>query len=317
MTRAKHARRVHLVVTCANRKTRPVPAPLHFRNVRGRSIVARAATWISRLEESDTEPVPARDLYAGEHWHTVRQLHRTASVAGVDATVWICSAGYGLVEYDTLVRPYAATFSGQHADTVAATPAQRGAWWAALSSWSGPQPGAPRSYTALVERDPEATFLLALSKPYLTACHDDLLAAAKRLTYPDRLAVVSVGARSTGLLAEHMLPADARLQALLGGTRQSLNVRLLTHLLAHTAVPHLDRDHLAALARTMLSSAPDLVRYDRAARTDAQVAEFIRVRLATEAQLSASRLLREYRDAGNGCEQSRFGTIYRTLRENP
>lgn len=317
MTRVKRARRVHLVVTCANRKTRPVPAPLHFRSVRGRSILARADAWITRLEESDTEPVPARDLYAGEHWHTVRQLHRTAGVAGIDATVWICSAGYGLVDYDTLVRPYAATFTGQHADTVAATPAQRGAWWAALANWPGPRPGAPRSYAALAERDPEATILLALSKPYLTACHDDLLAAAKRLTYPDRLAVVSVGARSAGLLTEHLLPADARLQAVLGGTRQSVNVRLLTHLLAHSAAPRLDRAHLAAMACTMLDSAPDLVRYDRAARTDAQVAEFIRARLVADPRLSASRLLREYRDAGNACEQSRFGAIYRTLRENP
>ena len=43
--------------------------------------------------------------------------------------------------------------------------------------------------------------------------------------------LISAGTRHPGDLAAIMVPADARLQSRLGGTRQALNVRIGEHLL--------------------------------------------------------------------------------------
>ena len=37
---------------------------------------------------------------------------------GRPAQLWACSAGYGLIRADALVRPYAATFTSGHPDSV-------------------------------------------------------------------------------------------------------------------------------------------------------------------------------------------------------
>jgi hypothetical protein len=306
--------RVHLVVACTNRKTRPVPSPLRLRHVVGVSPAARAAAWVGRLEQSIEPTLPARELYAGEHWQLVRGLEATAAAAGLDASLWVCSAGYGLITADAPLRPYAATFAPGHADSVHTDLADRPRWWAALADWKGPEPSAPRTLRELAGREPHAVFLVALSSAYLSACTDDLVGAAAQLASPEQLTVISAGTRS-GPLVGHLAPATAQLQPALGGTRQALNTRILAHLL---------RRHPDALTHTrirkvlggLLAAAPPLVRYQRSPRTDPQVAAFIRQRLASDPDARASRLLREFRDLGYACEQGRFAAIYRAVRED-
>jgi len=307
--------RVHLVVACANRKTQPVPSSLRLRHVVGCSPEGRAAAWVDQLERSAEPTVAARELYAGEHWQVVRGLEPAAAAAGLDASLWVCSAGYGLVSADAPLRSYAATFAAGHADSVSADPRNRPRWWTALAGWRGPVPTVQRTLRDLARRDPYAVFLVALSSAYLAACADDLLGAAAELDSAEQLAIISAGMRSSGPLARHLAPATAHLQPKLGGTRQSLNARILGHLLG---------DHADALTLTqirsvlggLLAAAPPLVRYQRMPRTDRQVATFIRRRLTTEPEVTTSRLLREFRDLGNACEQGRFAALYRAVLED-
>ncbi len=308
--------RVHLVVTCANRKTRPVPSLLRLRQVAGRTPAARAAAWVAQLEGSAEATLPARELYAGEHWQIVRALEETAAMAGLNTSLWVCSAGYGLISVDARLRPYAATFAGGHPDSVGAHANNRSQWWAALAGWPGPALGAPRTLRDLAGQEPHAVFLLALSSTYLAACADDVQGAVARLASPEHLTVISAGVRASGPLAACLVPASARLQPALGGTRQSLNVRILAHLLRHPG-DALTHTRIRGVLAELLAAAPPLTRYARAPRTDAQVATFIRRRLTVDPGTTASRLLREFRDRGYACEQSRFAAVYRALREDP
>ena len=123
-----------------------------------------------------------------------------------------------------------------------------------------------------------------------------------------QLSVICTGASRT-TLSEHLLPGDARLQHVLGGTRQALNVRVLAHLLREHHGP-LTHDAASDALDHLLSRQPALVRHDRRRCSDAEVADFIRTRLQTDPSLSHSRLLREFRDDGNACEQSRFAALF-------
>ncbi len=316
MTRPSGApKRVQLVVACANRKTQPVPGSLRLRHVVDASSAGRAAQWIDQLERSTEPTLPARQLYAGEHWQVVRGLEPTAAAAGLDASLWVCSAGYGLVSAEAPLRPYAATFATGHADSVSVDPRDRPRWWASLADWKGPVPSAPRTLRDLGRGQPHAVFLVALSSAYLAACTNDLLALADELASSEQLTIISTGTRSSGPLARHLAPASAQLQPVHGGTRQSLNARILAYLLREHAAA-LTYTHIRRVLGGLLAAAPPLVRYQRAPRTDQQVRMFIRRRLAGEPEVTAARLLREFRDLGYACEQGRFAALYRAVCED-
>jgi hypothetical protein len=299
---------VHVVVTCTNRKTLPVPPRLRLDSVRACSTAQRARQWAGRLAGSASVPLlAAQDLYAGEHWMIARSLPRLACDARIQ--LWVCSAGYGLIPADALIRPYAATFSGRP-DLVPGGGDGARRWWDAMAGWEGPAPGRPRSINALTAADPSACFVLALSASYLDACRDDIAAAAGQVTDPDSLMVVSAGARFAGSVAAVMVPADARLQALLGGTRQALNARIAADLLAAGIT---SRAEAVRRMTRLLAGQPPVARYQRRKLSDKEVTGMIACRLAQAPGVSASRLLREFRDDGYACEQSRFAGLHRLV----
>jgi hypothetical protein len=303
---------MHVIVTCTNRKSRPVPDRFHLGSVPVADTDERAHNWICRLSDTSYSPlVAARDLYAGEHWAVACSLPDLAG--GKLIRLWACSAGYGLIPAEAPLRPYAATFTGGHPDSVPGGVDGATAWWHALSLWEGPSSSQPRSIRELAAKEPTASFLLALSATYLDACREDIVAASNLVRDPDRFLVVSAGGRDRGLLTDFMAPADARLQALLGGTRQALNARIAAHLLSAGIV---SRAGATRHLNRLLAQQPSVPRYERKKLSDAEVLALIADGLARSPGASASRLLRQFRDAGYACEQARFGRLHRLFTEN-
>lgn len=301
---------VNVVVTCTNRKSRPVPSHLCLADVPGRDGMTRAGDWVARLSRQESEPgLPARDLYCGEHWAIARALPQQGG-CGETVRLWTCSAGYGLIPAEAVVHPYAATFTAGHADSVQGDPAE---WWQTLSAWDGPAAGQPRTIRALAEQDPKAVFIVILSPPYLTACRHDIASAMTAAADPDRFMLISAGSRkAVGDLAPILLPADARLQSCLGGTRQTLNIRAGQALLKAGIR---SRAVAAAYLSGLLAEQPPITRYDRKKLNDGEVMSLIADGLARSPGASANRLLREFRDSGYACEQKRFGDLVRRFKE--
>jgi hypothetical protein len=297
--------RVHIVVTCTNRKRYPVPAKLRLRGVTGVRTATRLNSWTQRLTSTEVDSVRADDLYAGEHWDIARNLPNYA-LGFAQATLWVASAGWGLIAANARIRPYSATFAAGHADSV--PPGRDGThvWWNAVAAWSGPETGAPRSLTALVAAYPRDRILLVLSQPYFAACADDLTRALDA-GGDSQISLVAAGVGAQPDLAAWQLPADARLQHRLGGTLGALNARIAADVLRTGLIDHeAMRRHLTR----MLAKAPALPVYARRGLSDAEVITFIRTRRAQNASVSRTALLRQLRDAGMACEQGRFAEIY-------
>lgn len=300
---------VHVIVTCANRKSCPIPARLQLGQVPGRSAAQRVRAWVTRLAQTGSAPqIPAIDLYAGEHWSIARGFP-VLRRPGEEVRLWACSAGYGLIPAEALIMPYHATLTPGQADSV---PGLAASWWSFLSDWGGPSPQHPRSIRALVAADPAAVFMFVLSKSYLRACGPDIAAACEHASDLDRLFIVSAGARPQGDRAAFMVPADARLQACLGGTRRALNARIGAHLLSAGIR---SKGEAAEYLARLLAAQPPIPRYDRTKQSDREILDLIAARLAQAPGTSANRLLREFRDAGLACEQHRFSRLYRGVAE--
>jgi hypothetical protein len=106
------------------------------------------------------------------------------------------------------------------------------------------------------------------------------------------------------------VPADARLQAFLGGTRQALNARIAAHVLAAGIT---GRAEAVRYMTRLLDAQPPVRRYERKQLTDEEVTKMITCRLAESPGTSASWMLREFRDTGHACEQSRFAKLHRLV----
>jgi hypothetical protein len=299
---------VHVVVNCANRKSRPIPPELQLGDVSGPSTGERARRWIARLGQTCIAPhIPAVDLYAGEHWSVARTFHALHR-PGEAVHLWACSAGYGLIPAGAPLMPYHATLTRGQADSVPGDPHPGGQDW----EMAGTGPGRPRTIQALVAGNPTAVFMFVLSKNYLAACGSDIAAARAGISDLNQLLIVSAGARARGELASHLVPADARLQAHFGGTRRALNARIGAHLLS---AGMRGMDEAAEHVTRLLAAQSPIPRYDRKKQSDREILDRIRERLAQDPALSANRLLREFRDAGLACEQHRFSRLFRTLSE--
>ncbi|WDP99409.1 hypothetical protein PVK74_26720 [Micromonospora chalcea] len=300
--------RVHIVVTCANRKNLAVPAALRVRALSNYAPRQKLAEWTRRLSEPSQSSTAATSLYAGEHWAIARQLVNPRSV---ETQLWICSAGYGLIPATAQLRPYAATFALREADSVGQGSTENRDWWRGLSEWVGPEPGTPRSFYHLARMNPDDTIIAVLSDTYLRACSDDLLRAAGRLGDPQRLTIVGP-AQSDPDLDELVVGVTARMRPAVGGSLLALNVRVAQHLLGRVTAEHRThrRSYFRALAHELAAAAPPPPPpIHRERMTDDEVKAFIRP-LAEAGPTSATRLLRQLRNSGKSCEQARFKQLF-------
>ncbi|MEO2033780.1 MAG: hypothetical protein ABGZ35_17015, partial [Planctomycetaceae bacterium] len=138
---------VNIVVTCTKQKTREPSERLQLRHLLGSSVQQRARKWAGTLQKSRDQVIPARQLYAGDHWAVARDLPEL-STPKRQINVWIASAGYGLISIDEPLCPYSATFSNPHPDSVImegfaeGNGEQKAAWWNAMigCDWSRERP---------------------------------------------------------------------------------------------------------------------------------------------------------------------------------
>lgn len=318
--------RLHLVVTCTKRKRRAALARLRLREHRQPLISGRLSSWLKALNHphDPADAVSVGDLYAGDHWQRARALPGLAAVRGVQARLWVCSAGYGLIPGDTCVYPYSATFSGGHADSVW-TAGQRlsyadsvAGWWSALADWGGPAAGAPRSLQALAALDPGAAIWVVASETYLNAMAADLLAAAGTLKNSEHLALISAGTPRLPGLEQNQLQFDWRLQGPqgpLGGAAMSLNIRVAQMLLedgCEASAPSLN-GRLQRYTRSI----PRRERKMGKKASPAEVESFIREELAAQPTASKTALLRKLRDDRSWAfEEKRFGRLLVKVRDD-
>src|SRR5205823_1092943 len=117
-----------------------VPPSLQLRSVPKVAAKERVQLWARQRDAAQAAASPAQGLYSGTYWANVRRLVEGAEDRGYRVSLWIASAGYGLVAGDEPVKPYSATFAPDSEDSVCCEGLSREVrvrhlreWWDGLS----------------------------------------------------------------------------------------------------------------------------------------------------------------------------------------
>lgn len=305
-----------LIVSCTDRK-RIAPEPaMRVGSLRRSELHERFAAWNIARDASTAPKVEASSLYKGDHWAVALDLQRIAQEAGFETTLWVASAGWGLIRSDAEVVSYGATFAARTPDSVDAREAVANRRTALQSWWNFLTKVRPSSsLEALAKKHPGGAFLIVAGPAYLQAMEPDLARMREILGDSERVALVAGAARfETAGLDEWLLAPSAKLQQQVGGSLASLHIRVARKLLQGRTPEKFLRSSLRRSLASLTANAPERVAWDRTPMTDDEVKRFIRGKLRGDSTATFTRLLRALRDEGQACEHKRFRSLFHEVR---
>ena len=305
---------INVVVNCTARKSVRDCRAL-MRDVHGLTLEERLESWLDLLSRGTEKNVKARELYCGDSW--VNIIGAIDSIAMKSpCRLWIASAGYGLVSDSDRLVGYSATFTKGVDDCVARFGIDSfttGDWWNGLCRSSREGVSGLNSIEKVAEKYPLGPLIVVLSPDYLRAVESDLQKARGHLESPEKLIIISVGAQKKGVFESNYLPCDARLTSALGGSRSSLNARLMRYIFENYGDSGFDLKSVREMLTSLLKKQPPIRLFDRKKISDFEVSAFIRSIISLDSPGSHSSTLRSLRDQGMACEQKRFRKIFKEI----
>ncbi len=293
-----------IVVPCSARKEQLPPPSLRATTLRRDWPSRVSRQWLERLGQAPVDEgslVAAENLYKGRGFQVA-----CAAASAVRGSLFIISAGLGLVEGSSRVPSYDLTLSPHAEEALQAK--LRGQldpvkWWSAIQS--GPYACSMES----LGRRP-GRILVALTQPYADLVGAALALLPEEMRMRLRIFGGGVGPRLPEQLRSNVIFYDDRLDVLSPGTRLDAGARALAHFAALThSCPVTDVHADQVIVKTALSgvSPPDAPVRQRLSD------EMLKEQLAcfARAGLSASVALRRLRDDVQiACEERRFRRLY-------
>lgn len=245
----------------------------------------------------------ASSLYRGRGLHMALQAARDSG-----ASLFVVSAGLGLVPADRPIPTYSLTVGSQGPDRVQTKVLgsfDSTRWWKAVSA--GPFSA---NLVSVFDAADERPVLVALSQPYARLLAEAL--DALEASQASRLRIFGTGLdRYLGArIARQVLPYDERLDTIHRGTRLDFPQRALLHFVRHglRCGPSAEVGEHAAWVRAALSRLLQPPRPARVRLTDEEIIGWIRG--PARFGLPVGEQLRLLRREGVACEQARFSRLF-------
>jgi len=298
---------LHLVVTCTNKKSVDIPEQCKFFNSIGNSLNEKYNCFQKNLHS--TNKIKAKDLYSSQYWSVVNSIVAQANTLQINLNVWICSAGHGLISWDSLISPYSITFSKDSEDSLGSNENAQN-WWSILSNNSIAVQDKPITFTNLLQRYNKDKFLMSLSTAYLKATYYDIKVG---LQHNPNVSIASVGGFKENMFDKQILPVDSRMIQHVGGVFSTLNINIIKFLFDCSDIHYFEHEKMVKMLDAILYDTPENIKHQRTTLDDTEIVSFIKSQSIKE-NVSKTSLLRQLRDKGYACEQKRFGKIYDQVR---
>lgn len=314
-------KRIALVVACTKRKHGAVQLQMQFHTLGRMKVEKLAKEWIGRMNSTKGHTT-VEELYCGEGWKHSLGAYVIAKEQFERASLYILSAGFGLLRSDDLVPPYSATFApdrdqvAKQIDGIDCVSEAHREWWHAINV--ARDNSIPHTLAELSSFD---YVFVAASVDYIKAMINDLTSLATKLG-PERLYIIGTGVSQTYIevaVRHCMLPVDISIETMLPGPRSNVNQRALEWVVG-TILPRISWDlrlikvEIAKELTVCRSVKESLPKRELHKMDDNAIMKWINLKLLQDPSISKNRLLREFRQ-GRSCEQKRFSQLVDIVRQ--
>jgi len=312
-------KRIALIMACTKRKHGEVQPQMRFHSLGCMSTEQLVKEWAKRIK-STKRCFPVDKLYCGGGWaHSIGAYTKAQELFG-NVSLYVLSAGLGLLSVENSIPPYSATFApdpdqiAKHIiETDSVTEAHR-KWWQMINMTLNNK---PQNLSGLHYFD---YIFLSASADYLKAINNDLATLAEILG-PERLSVTSVGVSPTSLDAtvqQCLLPIDISIETILPGPRSTINQRTL-HWIFDIVLPNVKLD--ISLIRSEIDKQMVACHMAQASQlkreinkmNDEEIIKWIQLQISGDQDISKYKLLRNFRQS-RSCEQKRFSKLIDVVR---
>lgn len=304
--------KVHLITNCTSNKrkfcSKPPIALSEIKKNKNESVVKE---WLELLHYNG-ETVAAIDLYLGDHWSIAREIYKKNKL------VWVISAGWGLINIETPIYPYNATFTKGDPNSVSYPDVNNSAiqqnrkWWNDLHK----RRCLDFSIEKLFEDFSGDYFFIAVSPQYINVIEPELAELKKKGVITSKNTfILTSGKGLQESLRELQYLVSEDFCSILGGSRISLNIRLARYLMEGCDSHDDIQEFVTQKYNLLCDSSKPAKKYDRIKLSDEEVISFIKKVITDEDIRSATAGLKKLRSKGMACEQKRFGHLFKVVKE--
>ena len=212
--------KIQVIVTCAANKTVSVPNELQFGKLPTLSVDKAVKEWINRLKSIDIDLTKMIDLYKGGYWNIVKDINSNPKVDNV----WVLSAGYGIININQKVKPYAIALKANSFDSIKLNTTNQSnksysLWWDNITK--------ERNLTILdvYNKFSKDIFIVYASFEYMKAIYNDI----KNIIDKPNVLIVSPDTKIKEF-TPHILNTSLRLRSFLGGNKMTVSPLTVKHL---------------------------------------------------------------------------------------
>ncbi len=306
--------KIHLITNCTKTKRNVISASTAMLSeIKGTTSFSRVSEWLKHIDGCEIR-IPAIDLYVGAHWAVAKEEYNR------ERMLWILSAGWGLINAETPICPYDATFTKGDANSIFRSSAdeeesviyQNREWWTILHE----NRSSDLSLEKIFNDFSDDYFFIATSPQYLNVIEPELVRLREKGTITiENTFVITSGKGLNEKLKDLQYLVSEDFCSILGGSRISLNIRLAKYLIDGCMDSRNIKTFIENKYSSLCNSAKPATKYNRKKLSDAEVIILIKKMIEFENINSASLGLKELRKSGMACEQKRFGKLFNKTKE--
>jgi len=299
---------IHLITNCTKnkRKTYNIPT-ISISDLSSIALEDRVHEWNGLIERSDSR-VSAKDMYCGEHWSVVRNIHDNG------CNVSILSAGFGFIGINSEITRYDATFTAGDKNSIlqSSTAMSRDewniGWWKQLNRVREDK----CSLSELYLHNKSDCFFITVPPLYLSVIQPELITLKEAgLVTPMNTFIISSGTNISSSLRELYLPVSADFSVFLRGSRGTLGIRMAQYFIDGLTGVESIANTIRYRHSKLLEMSQKPIKYNRKKMRN----EDIRLWISQKELSSVTLALRNFRDEGYACEQKRFSELFHSVKK--
>jgi|TARA_B110000902_G_C14120394_1_gene517969 hypothetical protein len=240
--------KIQVIVTCAASKTIKVPEELQFGKLPTLPVTESVNEWINRLKSTNVGLIKMVDLYKGGYWGIVKDINSNSKVDNV----WVLSAGYGIVNVNQSVKPYAIALKDNSDDSIklnteGQSKESYSKWWDGIISKRD------LSITDVYNQHPNDIFIVYASFEYMKAIKNDFI----NIVDKPNVLIISPDTKIKEFVP-HILNTNLRLRSFLGGNKMTVSSLTVKHLVENIDKIGYTKDEVNSYFEDIISKQPEL-----------------------------------------------------------